>query len=100
MLIENQNEENYEFISNLGKQDIKEFLKKVVIGKWSVNPNTGLVDVDGDVDMSRMKFNRMPIKFTKSDKEIDYNDNILTTLLRAPLSKIPVKFGKVTRLRL
>jgi hypothetical protein len=43
----------------------KSFLENVVIGKWSINQNTGLVDVEGNVLMSDMRLTEIPVKFGK-----------------------------------
>jgi hypothetical protein len=64
----------------------KSFLDEVVIGKWSINPNTGLVDVNGNVSMSQMNLTKIPIKFGKVTGNFDCHDNELTSLVGAPQS--------------
>jgi hypothetical protein len=42
----------------------KAFLDKVVIGKWSINPTTGLIDVDG-LNVSYMNLTTTLVNFGK-----------------------------------
>jgi hypothetical protein len=62
------------------------FLDKVVKGKWSINPNTDLVDVDGIVDMSHMKLIEIPVKFGNVSGYFYCPFNQFTSLKGAPQS--------------
>jgi hypothetical protein len=62
------------------------FLHKVVEGTWSINSNTGLVDVDGSVDMSYMSLTEMPVKFGNVSGYFYCTRNQLTNLHGAPKS--------------
>jgi hypothetical protein len=64
----------------------KSFLDKVVSGKWSINSDTGLVDVDGNVFMSDMKLTEIPVKFGKVTGNFNCADNQLNSLIGAPKS--------------
>jgi hypothetical protein len=64
----------------------KSFLDKVVTGKWSINPNTGLIDVEGSVYMSDMKLTEIPIKFGEVTGYFNCYENELTSLVGAPQS--------------
>jgi hypothetical protein len=62
----------------------KAFLDKVVKGKWSINPDTGFVDVDGCIYMSNMGLNEIPLKFGELTGDFDCSDNKLISLEGAP----------------
>jgi hypothetical protein len=62
----------------------KSFLNKVVNGAWSINPHTGLVDVDGYVSMSFMNLTKIPVKFGKVSGNFFCSFNKLTSLKGAP----------------
>jgi hypothetical protein len=64
----------------------KSFLDEVVTGKWSINPNTGLVDVDGNVFISDMKLTEIPIKFGEVTGYFNCSINQLASLEGAPQS--------------
>jgi hypothetical protein len=64
----------------------KSFLDKLVNGVWSINPNTGLVDVNGNVSMSLMNLTKIPVKFGKVTGNFNCPDNQLTSLVGAPQS--------------
>jgi hypothetical protein len=76
--------ELFESESNLTKRQT-EFLNRYTNGKWSVNPSTGLVDVDGDFDCSeRRLFTLSGIKFGSVTGVFNCYDNELTSLKGAP----------------
>ena len=61
------------------------WLDKCTTGNWSLNPSTGLVDVDGDFDCisQRLKdFKGVAFGHVKGD--FSCNDNLLTSLAGAP----------------
>ena len=67
-------------------QDQKDFLNKYTKGgSWSLNPSTGLVDVDGDFYCSREGLNDLlGIRFGKAFWNFYCNGNNLTSLEGAP----------------
>ena len=67
-------------------QEQKNFLDKYTKGgSWSLNPSTGLVDVDGDFDCSREGLNDLlGIRFGKAFWNFYCNGNNLTSLEGAP----------------
>ena len=67
-------------------QDQKDFLDKYTKGgSWSLNPSTGLVDVDGDFDCSREGLNDLlGIRFGRAFWNFYCNGNNLTSLEGAP----------------
>ena len=67
-------------------QDQKDFLNKYTKGgSWSLNPSTGLVDVDGDFDCSREGLNDLlGIRFGRAFWNFYCNGNNLTSLEGAP----------------
>ena len=67
-------------------QDQKDFLDKYTKGgSWSLNPSTGLVDVDGDFYCSREGLNDLlGIRFGKAFWNFYCNGNNLTSLEGAP----------------
>jgi hypothetical protein len=64
----------------------KSFLDKVVSGKWSINSDTNLIDVEGSVNMSRMNLIKIPVKFGKVTGNFNCADNQLNSLIGAPKS--------------
>jgi hypothetical protein len=65
----------------------KEFLDKVLVrGTWSINSDTGLVDVEGSVNMSDMNLTDIPVKFGEVTVDFDCRFNKLTTLEGVPQS--------------
>jgi hypothetical protein len=62
----------------------KSFLDKVVNGVWSINSDTNLIDVNGNVSMSRMNLTKIPVKFGKVTGNFDCHENELTSLVGAP----------------
>jgi hypothetical protein len=64
----------------------KSFLNEVVKGKWTINPDTGLVDVSGDVDMSMMDISEIPTKFGEVTGYFHCYRNQLNSLVGAPES--------------
>jgi hypothetical protein len=82
---------NYsEFSSKVGNKGISkentEFLNSVIIGQWSVNPNTGFIDVEGDVRMESLNLTKIPVKFGKVSGDFNCSFNLLTNLEGAPES--------------
>jgi hypothetical protein len=67
-------------------QDQKDFLDKYTKGgSWSLNPSTGLVDLQGDFDCSREGLNDLlGIRFGKAPWNFYCNGNNLTSLEGAP----------------
>ena len=65
----------------------EEFLNRYTRGTWSVNPSTGLVDIDGyfDCSGSRIK-NFMGIQFGEVTRSFDCESNLLTSLEGSPRS--------------
>jgi hypothetical protein len=64
----------------------KSFLDNAVKGKWSINTDTGLVDVEGSVFMSGSNFTKIPIKFGNVTGCFDCSNNKLTSLIGSPQS--------------
>jgi hypothetical protein len=62
------------------------FLDQVVIDKWLVNSDTGLIDVDGDVGMSDMNLTEISVKFGNVTGYFNCGFNKLTSLVGAPQS--------------
>jgi len=64
----------------------KNFLDKYTKGgSWSLNPSTGLVDLQGDFDCSRQGLNDLlGIRFGKASFKFYCNGNYLTSLAGAP----------------
>jgi len=68
--------------------DQEAFLNACAQGTWSVNQQTGLIDVDGDFNCSRREFNSLQgVSFghVSGDFSMLFS-NLLTTLAGAPLS--------------
>ena len=64
--------------------EIHELCKKYGIENYTIN--NGLVDVDGDVDLSSKKLTKLPIKFGNVSGHFNCVNNQLTTLEGAPES--------------
>jgi hypothetical protein len=62
----------------------KVFLDKYVRGKWVLNPSTGLVDVEGDVDFHLKKIESIPVRFGVVSGFFNCSSNKLTSLVGAP----------------
>jgi hypothetical protein len=70
-----------------------EWLDKCTDGTWSLNPETGLVDVDGDFNCSEQKLkNFKGVRFGVVTGSFLCRDNSLTTLEGAP-KKVGEDFG-------
>ena len=71
-------------VSGLTKEQ-EEFLNKHTEGSWKHDPATGLVDVEGDFDISYKSLGNMDgIKFGKVSGDFDCPGNDLTSLEGAP----------------
>jgi len=71
--------------SNTLTAEQEEFLNQYTKGTWSVNPSTGLVDVQGSFDCSSRKFESLVgIKFGMVTGNFSCADNQLTNLEGAP----------------
>ena len=66
--------------------EVKSICDRYYIQNWTLNPETGLVDVEGDVDISGRQLTKLPIKFGRVDKDFYCNYNQLTSLVGAPQS--------------
>ena len=76
--------ELFESKAGLTKKQI-EFLDRYTKGKWTLNPSTGLVDVDGDFDCSRRRFSTLRgIRFGRVTGNFYCHENKLTSLEGAP----------------
>jgi len=65
--------------------DQEAFLNACTEGTWSVNPETGLVDVDGDFDCSKRFFKSLQgVSFGQVSGYFSCSHNQLTTLAGAP----------------
>jgi len=65
--------------------DQKDFLDKHTGGTWSLNPSTGLVDVEGDFDCSHEGLKDfLGVKFGKVSRNFNCSVNLLTSLAGAP----------------
>ena len=68
-------------------QEQKDWLDECVSGTWSVNPQTGLVDVTGDFWMPKRNLvDFKGVKFGKVSGFFNCSDNSLTSLAGAPQS--------------
>ena len=90
----------FESTQNLTPEQV-EFLDEYTDGTWSVNPSTGLVDVEGDFDCSLEELkNFKGVKFGRVSGTFDCFQNSLQTLEGAPqtvggsFSSDDVKFPK------
>ena len=74
----------FESTQNLTPEQV-EFLNKCTKGTWSINPSTGLVDVEGDFDCSLEELkNFKGVKFGRVSGSFDCSQNSLQTLEGAP----------------
>ena len=63
----------------------EQFLNRYTEGRWSYDPATGLVDVEGDFDCSSERLKTLSgVKFGKVSGDFDCRGNQLTTLEGAP----------------
>ena len=61
------------------------WLDKCTTGNWSLNPSTGLVDVDGDFDCISQRLKDFKgVAFAHVKGDFSCNDNLLTSLAGAP----------------
>jgi len=66
-------------------QEQKEWLDKCTRGKWTLNPQTGLVDVGGGFYCTRQNLTDFKgVRFGKVDRDFDCSENELTSLEGAP----------------
>ena len=66
-------------------EEQQEFLNKYTKGTWSINPTTGLVDVQGNFDCSHRSLKSLQgISFGHVSGNFDCSDNQLTSLAGAP----------------
>jgi hypothetical protein len=65
------------------ESEVREICKKYGIKNWSINSD-GLVDVNGNVDLSFEKLTELPLQFGKVTGSFDCSDNRLTTLKGSP----------------
>ena len=65
--------------------DIASICKEYYIKNWTLNPD-GSIDVDGDVTISMIFLTKLPLKFGKVTGNFNCNDNKLTTLEGCPTS--------------
>ena len=62
---------------------VAEICKKYYIGNWSINKD-GLVDVDGNIDLSNKSLTKLPLRFGRVFGNFFCSNNKLTTLEGAP----------------
>jgi hypothetical protein len=62
---------------------VEKICKKYKIENWTLNPD-GTVDVDGNVDLSRQRLSKLPLKFGRVTGYFDCSDNQLTSLEGCP----------------
>ena len=67
------------------EKEVAKICKQYGITNWSINQD-GLVDVNGDVDLSDIKLTKLPLKFSIVSGYFDCSGNRLTTLEGAPKS--------------
>jgi hypothetical protein len=82
-------------------QEQTDFLHKFVKGTWKLNSSTGLVDVDGNVDLWNIGLTKLPLKFGRVSGFFNCSDNKLTTLEGAPKevgSNFSCDYNKLTTL--
>lgn len=63
-----------------------EILDKCVSGTWQINAQTGLVDVDGWVRLDREVLTKIPVRFGMITRDFNCSRNRLTSLEGAPKS--------------
>jgi hypothetical protein len=71
-----------EEIQSVHNEQIADICKKFGIENWSIRD--GLVDVDGDVNLSHRRLTKLPLKFGRVSGKFDCRNNKLTTLEGAP----------------
>jgi hypothetical protein len=64
----------------------KKFLDEVVNGIWSINHDTGFIDVDGNVDMSSKCISNIPVKFGNVTKNFNCSYNEIISIEQSPIS--------------
>ena len=70
--------------TNLTKEQI-DFLNECTVGEWKVNPNTGLIDVQGSFDCNSMNLNDFKgLRFGNVSGSFICNNNNLVTLSGSP----------------
>ena len=75
----------FESVLDLTPEQVQ-WLDDCTIGTWALNPQTGLVDVDGTFDCSEQGLTDFKgVKFGIVDHSFDCSDNALTSLMGAPL---------------
>ena len=68
-------------------QEQIEWLDECVDGSWKLNPQTGLIDVDGVFNCSEQRLTDLKgVRFGKASGDFDCDNNQLTTLVGAPQS--------------
>ena len=65
------------------EEEVAKICKEYGIRNWSINSD-GLVDVDGDVELSSKSLNKLPLKFGKVGGNFWCDNNQLTTLEGSP----------------
>ena len=65
------------------RDEIKKWLDKYGIENYTINDD-GSVDVDGDVDLSKRKLNKILVKFRIVTGLFSCADNVLTSLENCP----------------
>ena len=66
-----------------GFKDIDRICRKYAIKNYIINSD-GTIDVDGDVNLSNERLERLPLKFNNVSGDFDCMDNKLTSLEGAP----------------
>ena len=67
------------------EEEISKICDELGIKNWTLN-SEGLVDVDGDVNLNRKKLTKIPIRFGKVTGRFNCSDNNLNSLEGAPKS--------------
>ena len=65
------------------EQEIHDICNEYDINNYSINPD-GSIDVNGDVDLSKMNLTELPLRFNKISGRFWCNSNKLTTLKGSP----------------
>ena len=65
------------------EQEIREICKRYNIKKYTINPD-GSIDVDGDVNLSFDKLDKLPLRFNRVGGDFTCMHNNLTTLRGCP----------------
>ena len=83
-----------------GFKDIDRICRKYAIKNYIINSD-GTIDVDGDVNLSNERLERLPLKFNNVSGDFDCMDNKLTSLEGAPKEvghDFSCSFNKLTSL--